>query len=83
MRTPEISLLLDKAYCRLINIRAKNVTKSHSESRTRTQTAESDISEDDAVEELWLLHAEADNSADNNAIYIAEPGFIVMQAAGS
>jgi hypothetical protein len=78
LRTPEMSQLLDKAHTRWINIRARNVMKSHRESRTLAQTTEPENSESEEVEELQPLHADTEHSADNNAVYIADPGFIII-----
>ena len=70
--------ILDKAHTRWINVRARNVMKSHRESRTRKQTAEPENNEGDEVEEIQPLHADTEHSADNNAVYIADIGFVVM-----
>jgi hypothetical protein len=75
LRSPEMSQLLERVHTRWLNIRARNVTKSHRERRVCNETADCVHSED--IDDLL---EQSEDSADNNVVYIAEPGFMIMPA---
>ena len=79
LRSPEMSQLLERMHTRWLNIRARNVMKSHRESRVRNETADC-VHSKDIDDLLEPLHGESEDSADNNVMYIAEPGFMIMPA---
>ena len=84
LRTTEMIQLLDRVYTQWISIRARNVKKSHRESRERVIVALNTEDEEElelCEPELEDVHESDEESADvNSVIYVPDPGFVTIPA---